>query len=106
MDDFIAIDDDFEQVNPSVNENVDIKNIELTDIINDSINDDTIIGIDNLLVENEEVIDVYEEIEEKERHRQKIISRIQIGLILFLIVFAGLVYLFGYDFVEPYIKID
>ena len=36
----------------------------------------------------------------------KIIEKIQIGLIIFLIIAGTLIYLFGYSFFEPYIKID
>lgn len=36
----------------------------------------------------------------------KIIEKIQIGLIIFLIVAGTIIYLFGYNFFEPYIKID
>ena len=55
--------------------------------------------------ENEEIIeDVFDK--EKEEKKQKIITRVQIGLIVFLLFSATLIYFFGYDFFEPYIKID
>ncbi len=64
---------------------------------------------------NDDKIDVIEDItdnniieEKKERKKidDKIIGRIQIGLILFLIVSASLIYFFGYDLFEPFIKVD
>lgn len=65
-----------------------------------------VISLDRLFNENEEVIDAYEDDKQKEELLQKKITKIQIGLIVFLIVFASLVYFFGYNFLEPYIKID
>ena len=38
--------------------------------------------------------------------KDKRTERIQIGLIIFLIVIASLVYFFGYDFLKPFIKVD
>lgn len=55
---------------------------------------------------NEQVIDVYEDELNKEEVRQKKISRIQIGLIIFLVISASLIYFFGYSLFEPFIKID
>lgn len=67
-----------------------------------------VIGLDRLFEENTEegVIDAYEDDLKKDEIKQKRITRIQIGLILFLIVFASIVYFFGYDVLSPYIKID
>lgn len=42
----------------------------------------------------------------KKKDYDKIIEKVQIGLIVFLIVAGTLIYFFGYDFFEPYIKID
>ena len=56
--------------------------------------------------DDEDVIDVYEEEQKLEEIKQKRITKIQIGLIIFLVVFASLFYFFGYDLVEPFIKID
>ena len=109
MDDFIKIDDDFEPINPVVSK--EPETIDLSNIIDDSMKENQTkenqtIGLDRLFDEEEEVIDVYEENLAKEKRKQKRIGQIQIGLILFLIVIACLVYFFGYDFFEPYIKID
>lgn len=62
---------------------------------NELINLDDIINQDLLLDDNV-----------KKRDYDKIIERIQIGLIIFLFVSAILIYFFGYNFFEPYIKID
>lgn len=67
---------------------------------------DDIISLDRLFDSQEEVVDAYEEDKKLEEIKQKKITKIQIGLIIFLVVFATLVYFFGYDFVEPFIKID
>ena len=109
MDDFIKIDDDFEPINPVVSNKPET--IDLSNIIDDSMKENQTkenqtISLDRLFDEEEEVIDVYEENLAKEKRKQKRIGRIQIGLIVFLIVIASLVYFFGYDFFEPYIKID
>ena len=65
-----------------------------------------VIELDRLFNDDEEIIDVYEEKKQKEEKNQKIITKVQIGLIIFLVIFASLFYFFGYDLVEPYIKID
>lgn len=65
-----------------------------------------VIGMDRLFEDEEEVVDAYEEDQKKEEIKQNKITRIQIGLIIFLVVFASLIYFFGYNIVEPFIKID
>lgn len=90
-----VLDEDFLPVNEPVQQPSPM--IEKTDLIT----------IDELFsAPNEEVIDVYEEKLKKEEKRQKKITKIQIGLIVFLIIFATVTYFFGYDIVEPFIKID
>ena len=80
---------------------------EFTPIKANSNDSNEVISLDRLFNDdNEEVIDAYEEDKQIERLKQQKITRIQIGLIVFLVVFASLVYFFGYDFLEPYIKID
>lgn len=69
-------------------------------------NHDNVIELDRLFNLDEEVVDVYEENTKKEEKNQKIITKVQISLIIFLVVFASLFYFFGYNLVEPYIKID
>lgn len=78
--------EDFEQdfemidINDSPNENENI--IDLSSVINDNT------------------------IKKEKKSNDKLIERIQIGLIIFLVISAVLIYFFGYDFLEPYIKID
>ena len=70
-------------------------------------NSDEVISLDRLFnQDDQEVIDAYEEDRQIEKLRQQKITRIQLGLIVFLVIFASLVYFFGYNFFEPYIKID
>ena len=70
-------------------------------------NSNNIISIDRLFDNDEqEVVDAYEEDLLKEDEKQKRITKIQIGLIIFLVIFASLIYFFGYNFFEPFIKID
>lgn len=83
--------------------------VPLTEVINDSIKENqssSVIGLDRLFDENEEVIDAYEDDMIKEEQRQKKITKIQIGLLIFLAIFGSLVYFFGYDIFEPFIKIN
>lgn len=94
-------------MNEQVNNNVsNDKIIPLNDILDNTNNKDNIISLDRLFEEDEEVIDVYEENQKLEEIRQKKITKIQIGLIIFLVFFASVVYIFGYNFFEPFIKID
>ena len=70
-------------------------------------NSNNIISIDRLFDNDEqEVVDAYEEDLLKEDEKQKRITKIQIGLIIFLVIFASLIFFFGYNFFEPFIKID
>ncbi len=60
---------------------------------------------------NENIIDISSAINDntlkkEKKSNDKLIERIQIGLIIFLVISAVLIYFFGYDFLEPYIKID
>lgn len=80
---------------------------EPVEVLEDKNNQNNIIELDRLFsLDDEEVVDVYEENKQKEEKKQKIVTKVQIGLIIFLVVFASLFYFFGYDLVEPYIKID
>ena len=58
---------------------------------------------------NEEFISIESIINDKkfeEIKRDKLIERIQISLIIILVVVGTLTYFFGYDLLEPFIKID
>lgn len=89
-------------------------------------NNEQIIDINNILSNkqddeievltiNEEITNNQNEIENNNEEeikkmneiiKDKKIEKIQIGLILFLIFFASLIYFFGYDFLKPFIRID
>lgn len=63
-------------------------------------------------IETEEIIDLDSILSElpkekvKKLDSDKLIEKIQIGLIIFLVVAGTIIYFFGYEFFEPYIKID
>lgn len=83
--------------------------IGISDILKDNSSKNDVISLDRLFAEEDEeevVVDAYEEDLEKEEKKQKMITRIQIGSIIFLFVIASLIYFFGYDLFEPFIKID
>ena len=76
-----------------MNENI----VSLNDILDDS----------NVKEDNSNIVPLDEIINEKpKKDNDKLIEKIQIGLIIFLIISATLIYFFGYNFFEPYIKID
>ena len=67
----------------------------------------TIIDVNRLfdVHEKEEQI-AEEEIKKEENKKDNRILKIQVGLIVALVLIASLVYFFGYDLLEPFIKID
>lgn len=67
----------------------------------------TVIDINRLfdIDEKEEKI-AEEEIKKEAEKKDKKIFKIQIGLIVALVLIASLVYFFGYNLFEPFIKID
>ena len=104
-----VLDEDFMIPTNNVANNVNVNtNNTSAPVQNNDNNFDNVISLDRLFdrTNEEEVIDAYEDDLIKSEIKQKKITRIQIGLIVFLVVFASLVYFFGYDFVEPYIKAD
>ena len=92
--------EDFSQVNEIVS--IDPVN---ENKLEEDLKTEEVISIDKILEEpksiDEENLSKLEQIK-----KDKLIEKIQIGLILFLIVFGTLIYFFGYDFFEPFIKID
>lgn len=77
--------------------------------IDDSNDENNIEKIEEDVVEDNKPIFVSDKISEKtlkEEKKDKRIERIQVFLIVFLVISASLFYFFGYDFIEPYIKID
>ena len=67
----------------------------------------TVIDVNRLfdVHEKEEQI-AEEEIKKEENKKDNRILKIQVGLIVALILIASLVYFFGYDLLEPFIKVD
>ena len=106
MDELIEVlDEDYDQNNSQV--------ISLDSILNTNQNNNEnvknqVISMDRLFdkEEKETIVDAYEEDLKKEKLIQKRITRIQIGLLIFLLVFGSLVYFFGYDIFKEFIKID
>lgn len=82
-------------------EDIEVLNIDE----NTPVTEENIIDI-NRLFETDEDIKIEKEEEEKEKKKDKLILKIQIGLIIFLVVSATLIYFFGYNIIEPLIKID
>ncbi len=68
-------------------------------------NNENVIDINRLFEDKTDSISIKEN-EEKEKKQSKLIEKIQIGLIIFLIISATIFYFFGYDIVEPFIKIE
>lgn len=87
-----------------VKEIEDIKPIK-EEKLEEDLKKEDIISIDEIVEESK--INEEEKLKRiKEMESDKKIERVQIGLILFLVVVGTLVYFFGYDLFEPYIKID
>ena len=90
-------------------EEIEVLEDDFNDVDNvksDTTTEEHIIGLDSLFSQDEQVVDAYEDDLNKERLRQKKITKIQIGLIIFLVISASLIYFFGYDLIEPFIKIE
>lgn len=99
--DIEEIEEDFEPVKADQN----IEPLPVLEPKNDSVKTNDVISIDRLFTtETDEKLQ--EEAKKEIKKEDKKIERIQLFLILFLIVAGTLVYFFGYDFFEPYIKID
>lgn len=103
-----VLDEDIQMIEEDNNESIETLDdfTEAPDVVEPKVQENSVIGLDTLFETNEDIIDVNLEREKKEEIKQKKITRVQIGLIIFLVVFASLFYFFGYDIVEPYIKVD
>lgn len=96
--------EDFEPI-PEIVENKE-EDIEVLNIDeNTPVTEENIIDI-NRLFQTDEDIKIEKDEEEKEKKKDKLILKIQIGLIIFLVVSATLIYFFGYNIIEPLIKIE
>lgn len=109
-----ASDENIETLDETSNNSEEIRG---TIFDNDSIQNDTklqnqdtegtVIDVNRLfdVHEKEEQI-AEEEIKKEENKKDNRILKIQVGLIVALVLIASLVYFFGYDLLEPFIKID
>lgn len=91
-----------------MNEEIEVldEDFDESNVSNNKIQEEHVIGLDSLFSKDEIVVDAYEEDLKKEKLKQKRITKIQIGLIIFLVVSATVIYFFGYNIVEPLIKIE
>ena len=96
---------DFEPINEVLENNEEIETLDIDE--NPSNTEEDMIKIDRLFNVNDEEDKKKEQLNtEKELKKDKKIEKIQLGLILFLIVGATIVYFFGYSLVEPFIKLE
>ena len=63
-------------------------------------------GINSDEIKKQEEQNAEEEKKKEETKKDNRILKIQVGLIVALVLIASLVYFFGYDLLEPFIKID
>ena len=103
-----ATDENIETLDENDNKNI---NVQGTIFDNDSARNDNKLQNQNTegtvfdVHEKEEQI-AEEEIKKEETKKDNRILKIQVGLIVALVLIASLVYFFGYDLLEPFIKID
>ena len=109
-----ATDENIETLDENDNKNI---NVQGTIFDNDSAQNDnklqnqntegTVIDVNRLFDVNEKEEQISEEeIKKEETKKDNRILKIQVGLIVALVLIASLVYFFGYDLLEPFIKID
>lgn len=98
--------DNKSEVNKEINGN-DILNKQQDEKQNSKETEGTVIDINRLFdVDEKEEKIAEEEIKKEAEKKNKKIFKIQIGLIVALVLIASLVYFFGYNLFEPFIKID
>ncbi len=96
---------DFEPIDEVLENNEEIETLDIDE--NPSNTEEDMIKIDRLFNVNDEEDKKEEQLnKEKETKKDKKIEKIQLGLIIFLIVSATLIYFFGYNLVEPFIKLE
>lgn len=96
---------DFEPIDEVLENNEEIEALDIDE--NPSNTKEDMIKIDRLFNVNDEEDKKKEQLnKEKETKKDKKIEKIQLGLIIFLIVSATLIYFFGYNLVEPFIKLE
>lgn len=103
---------DFEEANDEEIETLDENDNKAENKIEKNLNNSTkqegtVIDINRLFdVDEKEEKIAEEEIKKETEKKDKKIFKIQIGLIVALVLIASLVYFFGYNLFEPFIKID
>lgn len=98
--------DNKSEVNKEINGN-DILNKQQDEKQNSKETEGTVIDINRLFdVDEKEEKIAEKEIKKEAEKKDKKIFKIQIGLIVALVLIASLVYFFGYNLFEPFIKID
>lgn len=98
--------DNKSEVNKEINGN-DILNKQQDEKQNSKETEGTVIDINRLFdVDEKEEKIAEEEIKKETEKKDKKIFKIQIGLIIALVLIASIVYFFGYNLFEPFIKID
>ena len=96
---------DFEPINEVFENGEEIETLDIDE--NPSNTEEDMIKIDRLFNVTEDEDRREEQLNtEKELKKEKKIEKIQLGLIIFLVVSATLVYFFGYNLVEPFIKLE
>lgn len=96
---------DFEPIDEIFDNDEQIETLDIDE--NPSQSEEKMVNIDRLFDINEEENKKEEQLnKEKEIKKDKKIEKIQLGLIIFLIVSATIVYFFGYSLVEPFIKLE
>lgn len=96
---------DFEPINEVLENDEEIETLDIDE--NPSNAEEDMIKIDRLFNVTEDEDRREEQLnQEKEIKKEKKIEKIQLGLIIFLVVSATLVYFFGYNLVEPFIKLE
>lgn len=96
---------DFEPINEVLENDEEIETLDIDE--NPSNTEEDMIKIDRLFNVTEDEDRREEQLNtEKELKKEKKIEKIQLGLIIFLVVSATLVYFFGYNLVEPFIKLE
>lgn len=96
---------DFEPIDEVLENNEEIETLNIDE--NPSNTEENMIKIDRLFNVNDEEEKKEEQLnKEKETKKDRKIEKIQLGLIIFLVVSATLIYFFGYNLVEPFIKLE
>ena len=96
---------DFEPIDEVLENNEKIETLDIDE--NPSNTEENMIKIDRLFNVNDEEDKKEEQLnKEKEAKKDRKIEKIQLGLIIFLVVSATLIYFFGYNLVEPFIKLE